>query len=184
MSEATSTADTDPLEAGRAALARHDWPEAFEQLSLADREGQLSGADLESLSLAAFFAARADVELDVKERAFKAYQAEGNDLRAAYLALDVARSYGFQGKHSIASAWTGRAERIIGPEARHMPTGTSRLAGARSPRRPATSTRRLPSPNCAVEIGTRAADADLKASALTKLGSLKIAPGRRSTGSR
>ena len=69
-----------PLEAGRDALARHAWPEAFELLSEADREtGALSGTDLESLALAAFFAARADVELDVKERAFKAYEAEGNE---------------------------------------------------------------------------------------------------------
>jgi hypothetical protein len=72
MSEArppTPTTGADPLEAGRDALARHAWPEAFEQLSLADGDGRLSGADLEALALAAFFAARADVELDVKERA-------------------------------------------------------------------------------------------------------------------
>ena len=120
MSEATTpptqSAGMDPLEAGRMALARHLWPEAFEQLTAADRDGQLSGADLESLALAAFFAAKADAALEVKERAFKAYLAEGDDIRAAYLAIDVARTYGFQGKTSIAAAWGSRAAGIIGSD--------------------------------------------------------------------
>jgi hypothetical protein len=54
-------ATPDPLQAGRQALARHAWPEAFEHLSAADRDGVLTAADLESLAMAAFFAARADV---------------------------------------------------------------------------------------------------------------------------
>ena len=56
MSEAVPpivAAAVDPLDAGRAALARHAWQEAYDQLSQADRDGQLSGADLEALSLAA-----------------------------------------------------------------------------------------------------------------------------------
>jgi class 3 adenylate cyclase len=79
----TFAAPASPLQAGRDALARHAWPEAFESLAQADREGQLSGADLEHLAEAAFFAARADIELEIKERAFKAYVAEGDDIRAA-----------------------------------------------------------------------------------------------------
>ena len=41
-------------------------------------------------------------------------------VRAAYLALDVARSYGYAGKPSIASAWSRRAERIIGRRRRDV----------------------------------------------------------------
>jgi len=180
MSEATPptpTAGADPLEAGRAALARHSWPEAFEQLSLADRDGRLSATDLESLAMAAFFAARADVELDVKERAFKAHEAEGNGLRAAYQALDVARRYGMAGKSSIASAWTRRAEQIIGSDGDTYAHGY--LALVRSEVAAATGDvdTALSLAERAVEIGTHAADADLKASALTNLGSLKIATG-------
>lgn len=95
----TSAAPVDPLLDGRDALARHAWPEAFELLSQADREGQLSGPDLENLAVAAFFAARADLELDIKERAFKVYVADGNDIRAAYVALDLAHHQYFEGKH-------------------------------------------------------------------------------------
>ena len=94
MTDATSeiaAAPADPLQAGRDALARRAWPEAFDLLSQADADGALSGSDLEAFALAAFFAARADVEIGVKERAFAAYVTEDNGLRAAYMALDVAR---------------------------------------------------------------------------------------------
>jgi hypothetical protein len=42
------------LERGRAAYARHDWREAYEQLRAADQETPLSPADLEQLGTAAF----------------------------------------------------------------------------------------------------------------------------------
>ncbi len=178
----TSAAPADPLQAGRDALARHAWPEAFELLSQADREGTLSGADLEALALASFFAARADLELDVKERAFRAHQAEGNDLRAAYVALDIAREYGYTGKPSIASAWIRRAERILGAEGETYAHGylaliRSEAAGAGGDMATALALAEL-----AVEIGNGAADADLKAHALTNLGALKIATGSTPAG--
>ena len=159
----TSAAAADPVQAGRDALVRHAWPEAFEQLSQADREGQLSGADLEALALAAFFAAHADVELGVKERAFKVHEAEGHDLRAAYLALDIARRYGFAGKHSIASAWTRRAERIIGPEGETYAHGYLALIRSEAAGATGDIETALALAERAVEIGDRAADADLKA---------------------
>ncbi len=180
MSEATpqkSPAGADPLDSGRIAFARHVWPEAFEQLSLADHSGSLSGNDLESLALAAFFAAQADVGLDVKERAFKAYQAEGNEIRAAFLALDVARNYWYQGKPSIASAWIRRAEGIIGPEGETYAHGYLALVRSELAAGMGDVDTALGLAERAVEIGNRAADADLKASALTNLGSLKIATG-------
>jgi class 3 adenylate cyclase len=180
MSEAASqtpTPDPDPLEAGRIALARHDWPLAFEQLSAADATGQLSGSDLESLALAAFFAARAEVALDVKERAFKAHLAEGNDVRAAYLAIDVARTYGYQGKSSIAAAWGSRAAGIIGPEGETYAHGYLALGRSEGAAATGDLDTALALAERAVAIGSRVADADLKASALTNLGSLKIAAG-------
>ncbi len=186
MSEATTprtqSPGTDPLEAGRMALARHIWTEAFEQFSAADRDGQLSGADLESLSLAAFFAAHADVALDVMERAFKAHLAEGNDIRAAYVAIDVARTYGYQGKTSIAAAWGRRAAGIIGPDGETYAHGYLALGRSEGAAAAGDVDEALTLAELAVAIGSRAADADLKASALTNLGSLKIAAGSTSDG--
>jgi class 3 adenylate cyclase len=173
----TPTAPPDPLQAGRDALTRHAWPEAFERLTEADRAGGLAAADLESLVLAAFFAARADIELEVKERAFRAYEAEGNDLRAAFLAVDVARTYGFVGKASIASAWRRRAERLIGPEGDTYVHGYLALVGSESAAGGGDLDTALALAERAVAIGSATADPDLTAYSQTNLGALKIAYG-------
>jgi class 3 adenylate cyclase len=185
MTEVTSQAsspDADPLTAGREALARHDWESAFQQLSLADRDAPLSGTDLETLATAAFFSARADAESEVKERAFRAYEAEGNHLRAAYLALDIGRWYGFRGKHSIAAAWTRRAERLIGPEGDTYAHGYLALIRSEAAATIGNVDEALTLAEQAVEIGARSSDADLRAYALTNLGALKIASGATSDG--
>jgi len=185
MTEVTSQAsppDIDPLTAGRMAMARHAWVEGFEQLSIADQEGSLSGADLESLALAAFFAARPDAEVAAKERAFKAYEDQGDTLRAAYVALDVARSYGFAGKHAIASAWRSRAERIIGSEGDTYAHGYLQLVRSEAARTTGDVDLALAHAERAVEIGRHAADADLRAHALTNLAEIKIASGATTDG--
>ncbi|HET7169646.1 MAG TPA: adenylate/guanylate cyclase domain-containing protein [Candidatus Limnocylindrales bacterium] len=179
-----SSTDTasDPLAAGRDALQRHAWTEAFELLSEADRRTTLSAAGLESLALAAFFAAHADAELAVKERAFKAHEAEGNSLRAAYTALDVARTYGYAGKHSIAAAWTRRAERIVGDEGESYVHGYLNLVRSEVAAASGDVDLALRLAERAVAIGDGAADADLRAYALTNLGALKVAAGSTSEG--
>jgi class 3 adenylate cyclase len=185
MSEATSPVDDatdDLLQAGRDALGRHEWNEAFERLSAADARGPLSGQDLESLAQAAFFVARADLEREVKERAFKVYEGEGNDLRAAYIALDLARDYAFSGNHAISTVWIRRAERIIGPDGDTYAHGYLALiksigAGSRGDIETATTLAER-----AIEIGEGARDADLKAFGLINMGSLKIAAGDTTDG--
>ena len=178
----TSIAAEDPVRAGRAALDRHAWQEAFDLLSQAERERPLSGADLEALASAAFFTAQADLELEIKERAFAVYEAEGNTLRAAYLALDVARFYGWAGKFSIASAWTHRAERLIGPEGDTYAHGYLALVRSEAARAIGDTEGALALAERAVAIGDKAANADLKAYSLSNLGALKIASGDTAEG--
>jgi class 3 adenylate cyclase len=98
------------MQAGLDALARQPWPEAFELLSQADRERQLSGVDLEALVLAAFFAAHADVELEVKERAFKVYQAEAG----AEVALREAHALGRSPQPALALVRLAEGTDIVG----------------------------------------------------------------------
>jgi class 3 adenylate cyclase len=182
VSSPTTSPATDPVQAGRDALARHEWPAAFELLSGADRGEPLSGADLESLATAAFFVAKADLGIEAKERAFKAYEAEGNDLRAAYLALDIAAESFYAGKPSIASAWTRRAERIIGPDGETYAHGYLALIRSGGALAGGDLDGALALAERAVAIGTNTAHADLKAFALTSLGSLKIATGKTADG--
>ncbi len=172
----------DPVQAGREALGRHAWQEAFDQLSQADRDGALSGSDLEALALAAFFVARGDEELALKERAFKAYEEAGDQERAAYLAIDLARTYGFAGKHSIASGWTRRAERIVGGEGDTYVHGYLALVRSEAAGATGDIETALAQAERAVEIGNGAANPDLKAYAQSNLGALKIASGETTDG--
>ena len=180
--EPVGPAEQDLLAAGRQALSRHRWEEAFALLTRADGEGNLSGEDLESLAEAAFFAARADLEIEIKERAFKAHQADGNELRAAYVALRLARDYWYRGKVSIASAWGRRGERLLEgkPESYahgYLALGKSELASSIG-----NVDEALEFADQAVAIAGRAAQADLQAFALTNLGKLKIATGSTNDG--
>jgi class 3 adenylate cyclase len=181
MSEAIPQT-VDPLEAGRDALDRHAWQEAFDQLSQADLAGRLSGADLEALALAAFFIARADDELALKERAFKAYESAGDTTRAGYLAIDLARNYFYAGKPSIASAWTRRAERMIGPDGDDYAHGYLALVHSEAAAAAGDVETALAEAERAITIGEGAADADLRAYAQSNLGALKIASGDTSDG--
>ncbi|HEY8801272.1 MAG TPA: adenylate/guanylate cyclase domain-containing protein [Candidatus Limnocylindrales bacterium] len=172
----------DTARTGREALARHAWPKAFELLSRADREGSLTGPDLEALAEAAFFSAHADAEVEAKERAFKTYLAEENPLRAAYVALDLARRNGMSGKHSIASAWMKRGERLLEGQPETSVNGYLALVqsdGASAAGHIGTA---LELAERAVEISNRASDGDLQAWAMAALGTLKIATGATSDG--
>ncbi len=172
----------DPLIAGREALGRHAWQEAFELLSRADDEGTLSGADLESLAEAAFFAARADLEIEIKERAFKAHLADDDQLRAAYMALELAREYGYAGKLSIASAWGRRGERLLEGKPESYVHGYLALSKSELASVSGNIDEALRFAEEAVQVATREVNADLQAFALTNFGTLKIATGETTDG--
>jgi class 3 adenylate cyclase len=173
---------SDLLREAREAVGRHAWQDAFDLFSKADREGDLSGRDLESLAETAFFTANPALELEAKERSFKAYAADGNRIRAALLALILARQYGFMGKSSIASAWSRRGERLLEGEEETYAHGYLALARSEVAQRTGEIQAALELADRAVQIGSRTGDPDLLASALTALGALRIATGEASEG--
>ena len=172
------------LTAAQAALDRHDWPAAFEILHAADQADPeaLDGSALELLSLTAFFVARPDVQVDARERAFKRHEAAGNTLRAAYLAADLARFYGYQGKFAIASAWKRRGERLIGTEGDTYAHGYLALIASQQAAATGDLDAALAQAERAVTIGSLAKHADLTATAQVNLGHLKIASGATADG--
>ena len=91
-----------PVLAAREALDAHRWQEAFDLLTKADAAQSLEPQDIEALAKAAWFTANADLALQTRERAFRAHLDQGNTVRAAVLAYDVAREYGLRGDASIA----------------------------------------------------------------------------------
>jgi class 3 adenylate cyclase len=185
MTDAAVTAGdpaADPLSAGRAALARHAWTEAFDRFKEAEGIAPLSGPDLESYGQAAFFAGHGDERVDIKERAYAAYLAEGDAVRAGYFAADLANEQGMRGRMSIASAWARRAEGLLAelPETyAHGYLSLVRSDMARAQGDLAQAERHAAE---AVEIGRRSGDPDLKAMGLTTLGTVKIGAGSATDG--
>jgi len=111
----------EPLDAGRAAVARRAWREAFELLSEADKNADLTAEDLEALAEAAYWTGYLDEALEVYERAYAAYS-EADDLRrAGSLATLLSTLYAAKHSRSISAGWLGRAEHLLedlpeGPE--------------------------------------------------------------------
>ncbi|TFD47115.1 MULTISPECIES: hypothetical protein [Cryobacterium] len=102
-----------PVEQGRAALARHAWGEAFEQLTKADAQGQLDGGDLELLATAAWWTGQLPQAIEVRERSYAAAM-KANRLEAAVMAaVSLARDNVYRAADSMSAAWARRAERSL-----------------------------------------------------------------------
>lgn len=172
-----STPADDPVAAGRSALARHDWTTAFEQLMAGDAITPLAGPDLEALSEAAFFVARPEMVPEARERAFRWYLDAGDEQRAAYLAIDLARGALLDGRPSIASGWVRRAERILTDDGETYAHGYLALVRSEMSASAGDVDRAVELAERAVAIGERATDPDLRAWSLAHLGELRIAGG-------
>ncbi|HXG39306.1 MAG TPA: adenylate/guanylate cyclase domain-containing protein [Candidatus Limnocylindrales bacterium] len=179
---APTSSPPDPLAAGLAALDRHHWQEAFELLSQADRERPLTGRDLEALSVAAFFAARAEAVEEIKERAFRVHLEAGDRVRAAYLAFDLADAYGMRGKTSIAAAWVRRGERLLEGEPESYAHGYLELRRSDLARARGALDEAITHAEAAAAIARRTGDRDLDGWALTKLGQLRVTAGAAADG--
>jgi class 3 adenylate cyclase len=102
----------DPVAAGRDALDRHAWDEAYDILSEADRSGPLNGEGLQLLARAAYWAGHPDGTVETLERAFGTFMDEGDRASAAMTAFRVAEQHGMRGELSQARGWGARAQRL------------------------------------------------------------------------
>lgn len=168
---------TDLLSTARQAIANHAWQEALDLFQKVDREEELDGADLERMGEGAFFSGQADLVIEAKERAFKAYQAAGNRIRAAYMAIELCREYTFKGQASIGSAWLRRGERLLEGEPESYAHGYLALAHAEGARYGGDLAAARELAEEAVRIGNQTGDTDLEALALVSLGMVRIAAG-------
>ena len=103
---------SDVIEAGRDALERHAWEEAYETLTEADRAGTLGGTGLDLLAQAAYWTAHPDETLDALERAYGAYLEEGDRSAAAMTAFRVAEQHGMRMAMPQAQGWGAKALRL------------------------------------------------------------------------
>ena len=170
------------LAEARAALERHAWQEAFDGFTAADAETALTGPDLEALAEAAFFTADVDVRERSYERAFKVYNAAGDRIRAAAVALGLAVDVAIQGRTSIASAWTQRAARLLEGTEETYAHGYLAIARSFVAMGAGRFEEALGQAEEGVRIASSATDPNLQAIALISLGRLKIGSGATDDG--
>lgn len=104
------------LAQGWAALSCADWDGAwrcFEQAVEQSEHAEHARA-LEGLSWAAWWRADADALFDARERAYRAYRADGRDVDAARMATWLGTdSVDFRGQDAVARGWLGRARSLL-----------------------------------------------------------------------
>jgi class 3 adenylate cyclase len=118
----------DPIEAGREAVRRRAWEDAYQLLSSAD--DRLAAEDLLGLGEAAFWSGRPDEAVAARERAYKASLDEGDRLQAADIALRLAFDYFPKGNLPLFRGWLAKGERILADEPESLEHGRAALTRA------------------------------------------------------
>jgi class 3 adenylate cyclase len=165
------------IEQGRAAVERTDWPQAYDSFAAADSDGGLSGHDLEGYAQAAWWTGRIEEFFDLAQRSYAAHLAEGNRLRAGFVALRLAFYYGYQLVPAVASGWQNRAERLLAAEPEAAEHGYLALAHSSAARWEGHFDEALEQTSKANAIGQRFDDRDLVMRAVQQEGTIRIAQG-------
>lgn len=165
------------LAAGRDAMDRHAWREAFEFLSAADRAGSLASHDLESLATAAEWVNEMEICIDALERGYCAYLENGNRPRAAWLAMELARGHTNRGASAVSAGWRWRAETLLEKEPECVEHGHLLLRQGRVAQESGELDGALKLYKRATEIGTGFGDRDLWAQGTHRQGQLMLVTG-------
>ena len=167
----------DPLEAGREAAERGAWPEAYELLIAADKNGTLAGSDLELLSHAAMWTGHLTASIEYAERAYARYSDASEMEKAAMVALALAAEYRNKLQLSASQGWHQRAARLLesieeSPAHGFLALQKSMIASSRGGYDEA-----LEHIQAALDIATRHHDRDLLAQATLREGVARVNRG-------
>ena len=167
----------DPLEAGREAAERGAWPEAYELLIAADKNGTLAGSDLELLSHAAMWTGHLTASIEYAERAYARYSDASEMEKAAMVALALAAEYRNKLQLSASQGWHQRAARLLesieeSPAHGFLALQKSMIASSRGGYDEA-----LEHIQAALDIATRHHDRDLLAQATLREGVARVNSG-------
>jgi class 3 adenylate cyclase len=172
----------DALQAGRKAIKRRAWREAYDLLSAAAASTELLPEDLEGLAKAAWCTGQFQENIDIYERAYANYVEGGNRSRAAYIALLLAKSYGSRGASSVAAGWRNRVERLLDQEPESPEHGYLAQVRASAAWVQGDLNGALEHANRMFEIGKRFGDRDLQALGLYHKGIILIRKGEVAEG--
>jgi class 3 adenylate cyclase len=171
-----------PLQAGREAVQRYAWREAYELLKAAQESTPLGSEDLESLAEAAWWIGHLDEALELRERAYTGYADDGNARAAARVALTLAEDFAAKGSLAVAQGWFGRADRLLADQDESVEHGLLALARAFNALVAGNVDEVLAQADKALSIGQRMRDRELEAYALVFRGRGLVLRGQISEG--
>jgi class 3 adenylate cyclase len=167
--------DQATLERARKALHDHAWHDAYDAFASLQAGPPMAGEALEQLAEAAWWTARPQESMDALERAYAAYTAEGNEPRAAFVALRLADRSDDRLQSAQAAGWLRRATRLLEAIPERAEHGYLELALAKRADSPEEIMRHA---TACLEIGTRFGDPDLQAFGLMCQGMATVLDAR------
>lgn len=171
------------LEAAREAIDKGEWGAAWELFDALD-EAELAASDLEAKADAAWWLARIDDSIAVRQRAFSQYVAAGDHRRAAYMAWFLYWDLLIKGERTVASGWLQRASRHLEDQPECVEQGLVLLAEAGIAKDGGDLMRAEELAGSVADLASRCASKELGAYALDALGRIRIAAGDVSEGLR
>lgn len=177
-----TTIESELLPEARKARELRQWQRSYELFSRAEAHSGLDAEDLERFAEVSWFAGRSDLALQAAERSFHAYVRAENPERAAYLAFDLAKQYGFRAKPSVSAAWLRRGEQILNNLPESYVHGHHQLVLSYMTLARGEVDAALAAAERAAAAGAKSGDADLRAEALTLQGRIRIGTGATAEG--
>ncbi len=164
----------DLLEA-RAAFARADWQAAkdlYQEVLTADPDEPDA---LDGLGQSSWWLGDKQTGMELRAKAFAAYQRRGDRERAGFIAVYLAAEYRIAGNASVAQGWLGRAQRLLDGLDDCAALGWLEIEFSKRAAEPVEEEghgRR------ALELARRMGDSDLEACALSHVGLARVSQGR------
>ena len=160
---------------GRDAAARGAWQEAYELLAPAARS--LGGEDLEALANAAFWTGKLDEAIEFREQAHAAFLRDGDNKRAAMLAVVISRDYLMKFDMAVAKGWFAKAQRLLEAEEESEANGYLAVGQAMDAMFTGDLDASGEHAERAAEVGKRFGDRNLEAMARVILGRIAVLRG-------
>ncbi len=162
------------LAAGRSALAKGDWPAAFEAFQAAWDEHESADA-LDGVGLSLWWLGDAPAALDARSRAFALLRREQRDREAAIVGVWLARQYGgLFHRRAMAEGWLARTRSLVAGMA-NAGSLEGWLALVDSEATPLDGA--IGDAERAVAAGRQHGDVDLEIVSLARLGACRVGTG-------
>jgi len=171
----------DTIVAARDAVARAAWADAY--ASFRDVDGSsLSGSDLEAFADAAWWGSKLAESLELRQRAYAAYVAEGDDLAAAACAAHLSIEHFVRNEPAIGMGFLKRTERHMEGRSDCVELGYLALLHAAIGRFTGDAGTAIERAERAIAIGQRYGDANLVGMSIHLEGLALIDVGRIAEG--